>query len=93
MMRQSCLRLLAEHGIDVVGCGPSLVDEDGYEEAFLIRAFRSLDDHRRQEELFDGCPAWQHDPREAIVSKIESYHTIVIEAPATAVAALRSAFA
>lgn len=90
VMRQDCLPLLAGHGIDVVGCGPSLVDEDGHEEAFLIRAFGSLDEHRRQEASFYGSDAWQRGPRAAILSKIESYHTIVIETSAAAIDALRA---
>jgi hypothetical protein len=68
-----------------------LVAEDGREEAYLIRAFDSLQEHERQEREFYGSEAWLKGPREAIVSRIESYHTIVIETSEAAVEALRRA--
>jgi NIPSNAP len=79
IMATESLPLLRKHGITVVDSGASLVDEDGHEEAYLIRAFASLDAHRAQEEAFYSSDDWLHGPREAIVSRIESYHTIVIE--------------
>ncbi|MFI6390744.1 NIPSNAP family protein [Nonomuraea sp. NPDC050540] len=81
--------LLRQYGIDVVDSGASLVDEDGHEEAYLIRAFASLEAHREQEEEFYGSDAWLKGPREEIISRIESYHSIVIEVPEEAVQALR----
>jgi len=87
-MRQ-VVPMLARHGIDVVDCGPSLVDEDGAEEAYLIRAFASLEERDRLEGAFYGSDEWRLGPREAIVSRIAHYHTIVIEASADAVRALR----
>lgn len=83
--------MLDEFGIRVVDCGPSLVAEDGHEEAYLMRAFASLEERDRQEEGFYGSAAWQVGPREAIVSRIESYHTIVLDVPDAAVSALRGA--
>jgi NIPSNAP len=79
---------LEKSGIRVVDCGASLVAEDGQEEAYLIRAFASLAAHREQEEAFYGGDAWRLGPREAIVSRIESYHTIVLEGSEEAVQAL-----
>jgi hypothetical protein len=64
-----------------VDLGGSLVDEDGHEEAFLVRRFASLDERERLEEAFYGSDAWRSGPRRAIVDPIESYHTIVIEVP------------
>ncbi|WP_067548033.1 NIPSNAP family protein [Nocardia crassostreae] len=92
VMRNESVPLLREYGIDVVDCGASLVDEDGHEEAYLIRAFASREEHRRQEDRFYASAQWRDGPREAIVSRIESYHAIVIviEASDDAVAALRS---
>ncbi|WP_327365953.1 NIPSNAP family protein [Streptomyces sp. NBC_01217] len=81
VMRDESVPLLERAGIRVVDCGASLVAEDGHEEAYLIRAFASLDEHRRQEDAFYASEAWGHGPREAIVSRIDSYHTIVLDAP------------
>lgn len=89
VMRDESIPLLAKSGIDVVDHGASLADEDGHEEAYLIRAFPSLQARDTQEEAFYGSPEWRQGPREAIVSRIESYHTIVIEASEEAVRALR----
>jgi hypothetical protein len=80
VMRDEGLPLLAKHGIDVVGCGPALVDEDGNEEAYLIRAFPSFAAREAQEEAFYRGAEWRDGPRDAIVSRIETYHTVVLEA-------------
>jgi hypothetical protein len=82
VMREEARPLLEKHGLVVVDCGPSLVDEDGYEEAYLIRAFPSLDVRDEQEKAFYGSGDWLKGPREAIVSRIESYHTIVLDGSA-----------
>jgi len=79
VMREESVPLLRAAGITVVDAGPSLVDEDGFEEAYLIRLFDDLDDRDRAEEAFYGSEAWRTGPREAIVSRIETYHTIVLE--------------
>jgi hypothetical protein len=77
-------------GIEVVDTGLSLVAEDGHTEAYLIRAFDDLSTYKQLEDDFYASSAWRDGPREAIVSKIESYHTITIEADAAAKAALAS---
>jgi hypothetical protein len=79
VMREEARPLLEKHGLTVVDCGPSLVDEDGHEEAYLIRAFPSLETRAEQEDEFYGSEDWLRGPREAIVSRIESYHTIVLD--------------
>ncbi len=89
LMREESVPLLEQAGIRVVDCGASLVAEDGHEEAYLIRAFESLAAHREQEERFYGSDAWRLGPRDAILSRIESYHTIVLEAPEETVQALQ----
>ncbi|HZE37925.1 MAG TPA: NIPSNAP family protein [Stackebrandtia sp.] len=89
VMRQESIPLLAAHGIAVVDCGASLFDEDGFEEAYLMRSFASLEQRDAQEEAFYSSPQWRQGPREAILSRIESYHTVVMEASDAAVAALR----
>ena len=62
--------LLREWNMDVVAYGPSKHEPDRY---FLIRAFASVADMQAQEEAFYGSEAWRNGPREAIVSRIESY--------------------
>lgn len=79
VMREEAVPLLAAFGIRVVDCGPSVVDEDGVEEAYLLRRFASLAERDEQEEAFYSSDAWHSGPREGIVSRIEAYHTIVIE--------------
>jgi hypothetical protein len=79
VMREEAVPLLEEAGIRVVDCGASLVAEDGHEEAYLIRAFASLEEHREQEDRLYGSDAWRLGPREAIVSRIDSYHSVVLE--------------
>ena len=75
VMRNQAAPLLAAAGLDVVACGRSLVDDDAY----LIRAFPSLEEREAQEDAFYSSAVWREGPREAIVSRIESYHTVVIE--------------
>lgn len=82
LMRDRAIGLLETFGIRVVTCGASLVAEDGRRDAFLIRAFGSIEDRDEKEERFYGSDAWRSGPREAILSLIESYHTAVLELPA-----------
>jgi hypothetical protein len=89
VMRAEAVPLLRRHGITVVDSGGSLVDEDGVEEAYLIRAFGSRADREEQEESFYSSDDWHSGPREAILSRIESYHTVVLEVSEEAVRALQ----
>ena len=89
VMREESVPLLEATGIRVVDCGASLVAEDGHEEAYLLRAFASLEAHRELEAKFYGSDAWRLGPREAIVSRIDSYHTIVLETSEQFVQALQ----
>jgi hypothetical protein len=88
VMRDIAVPLLHQFGIRVVDCGRSLVDEDGLEEAYLIRAFDSLAEREAQEEAFYGSPEWHDGPRTDILSRIEAYHTIVLDMPESAITAL-----
>ena len=78
VMTNQALPLLAAAGIHVIAAGASLADEDGFEEAYLIRGFTSLEHRDEQEEGFYGGAAWRDGPREAILSRIQSYHTVVL---------------
>lgn len=82
VMRHECLPLLDRFGIRVVDCGASLVDDDGHEEAYLIRAFDSLEQHTVQEEAFYSSEEWHTGPRDAILSRIQSYHSVVVDSAA-----------
>lgn len=79
VMREEAAPLLGRFGIRVVAAGASLAREDGHEEAYLIRGFPSLAVRDAQEAAFYGSDAWRDGPREAILSRIESYHTVVLE--------------
>lgn len=81
--------LLEQAGFRVVDWSASLFAEDGHEEAYLVRAFASLEAHREQQDGFYSSDAWRCGPREAIVSRIEDYHTIVLETSEEAVTALQ----
>ncbi len=71
--------LLASAGLSVIAYGLSLVAEDGNETAYLIRSFVSLEERDAQEAAFYGSDAWRQGPREAVVSRIESLHTVVLQ--------------
>ncbi len=91
IMREECLPLLARCGVRVVGCGGSLVHEDGREEAFLLRAFSSLAEHQVQEERFYSSEQWRQGPRDAVLSRLIDYHSVVVDVPEGAVVALEAA--
>jgi hypothetical protein len=61
--------------MDVVAYGPSAHEADTY---FLIRAYADLEDLEAQQSAFYGSDAWRQGPREAIVSRIESYLNTVV---------------
>ena len=81
------LPVLRRHGIDVVGHGPSLVDEDG-EHYVLLRSFASAADRDRLEDAFYGSDDWRSGPRAGILELIEGYHTVVLRSTDDAVSAL-----
>ncbi len=91
VMGEECAPLLARAGIRVVRCGASLEAEDGFEEAYLIRAFESRAERDAQEEAFYSSTAWLFGPRDAIMSRIDSYHTIVLDVAEDAIATLQDA--
>lgn len=76
LFRESALPMLERYGIQVVGYGPSVADDDHY---YLMRAFASA--ARREEQLhsFYGSDEWRQNYEEAVMSLIETYHVVVIE--------------
>lgn len=79
VMRHRSIPLLVTYGIQVVDFGPPLVDEQPWEEAYLMRAFPSLAERDRLEETFYGGDDWRLGLRESVMSCIESYHTVVLD--------------
>src|SRR5262249_36132093 len=73
---EQALPMLKRAKIDVVALGPSLHDDNSY---FLIRNFASVDDRQKQEDSFYNSDEWKQGPREAILSCIDSYTTVVVE--------------
>lgn len=81
LVRDESLPLLADLGIRVVAFGLSLTAEDGRRDAYLIRAFESLEERKKQEAAFYGGHAWRDGPRDMILSLIDEYHTVVLDTP------------
>jgi hypothetical protein len=64
------LPMVRAYGMDVVTHGPVPNDADAY---FLVRSFASLAELTAQEDEFYGSAPWREGPREALVSRIETY--------------------
>lgn len=78
---ERALPMVREYGMDVVAHGPVPNDENGY---FLVRSFADLAEMSAQEDGFYGSQAWREGPREAVVSRIETYvDTLLWLAPAS----------
>ncbi|MFE7620694.1 NIPSNAP family protein [Streptomyces sp. NPDC057496] len=90
VMREESVPLLRRAGIRVVDHGASMADEDGREEAYLIRAFSSMEQRHRQKKEFYDSDAWRQGPREAIVSRILESHTVVLDPEEGLARALRT---
>jgi hypothetical protein len=67
---ERALPMVRACGMDVVAHGPVANDENGY---FLARSFASLAELTAQEDAFYGSAAWRDGPREALVSRIDTY--------------------
>lgn len=81
------LPMLRRWGIEVVGFGPSVDDDEHW---VLIRAFPSVDERNRQEDAFYGSDEWRTEHRPGIMALIVSYHTVVLPTTASAVEVLRA---
>jgi hypothetical protein len=67
---ERALPMVRAFGMDVVAHGPVPNDPNGY---FLVRSFASLAELTAQEDEFYGSAQWREGPREALVSRIETY--------------------
>ena len=77
LVQERSLPMLKRWKIDVLGYGPSLQEDSSY---YLIRAYPDLASRQRSEDAFYGSDEWRKGPREAIVSKIISYTTVILPA-------------
>jgi hypothetical protein len=81
------LPMVRASGMDVVSHGPVLNDENGY---YLVRSFASLAELTAQEEAFYGSAPWRDGPREALVSRIDTYVDTLLWLGPAAIADLRA---
>lgn len=81
------LPMVRAYGMDVVTHGPTPNDVDGY---FLVRSFESLAQLTAQEDEFYGSAPWREGPREALVSRIETYVDTLLWMSAAAIDDLRA---
>lgn len=75
ILRESALPMLGRYEIDVVGYGPSLLDDDHY---YLARAFPSVSCRGQRLGAFYGSEEWTQSYEGAVSELIETYHTVVI---------------
>ncbi len=80
------LPMVRAYGMDVVAHGPVPNDANGY---FLVRSFANLAELTAQEDEFYGSAAWREGPREALVSRIETYVDTLLWLGDAAIADLR----
>lgn len=85
LVTEQSVPLLHRWGVDVVAFGPSKTDPEMY---YLIRAYPSLDELRRSEDAFYGSDDWRRGPRQAILDRIDTYLSVVLELDVSTVDAL-----
>jgi len=81
------LPMVRDYGMDVVAHGPTPGDDNGY---FLVRSFADLAQRDAQESGFYGSCAWHEGPREALMSRIETYVDTLLWLSPEAIADLRA---
>jgi hypothetical protein len=69
--------MLDRWGVEVVGFGASLDDDDLH---YLIRAYPSVAELQQSQDAFYGSDEWRQGPREAILALIESHVSVVLPA-------------
>lgn len=67
--------MLRECGMQVVAFGASPHEPDAY---FLVRAYDDLAHLNAQQDAFYGSEAWRQGPREALLSRIDSFLNTVL---------------
>lgn len=86
-MHGSAVPMLRSAGMDVVAYGCSDHEEESY---FLIRAYDSREALDAEQCRFYGSEAWRQGPREALVSRIETYLNTLLWMSPEAVESLRA---
>ena len=86
VVTSTAIPMLSAWGMEVVAFGPSGHDPDAY---FLIRAYDNLADLESQQEAFYSSEPWLTGPRDAIVSRIQSYLNTVLWLSEESIADLR----
>ena len=81
------LPMVRAWGMDVVAHGIVPNDDNGY---FLARSFASLAELTAQEDEFYGSAPWREGPREALVSRIDTYVDTLLWLGPAAIADLRA---
>jgi hypothetical protein len=74
-LRERALPMLSRYQIDVVGYGPSLIDDDHY---YLARAFLSASSREERLGAFYGSDEWRQGYEHTVMELIESFHPVVI---------------
>lgn len=82
------LPTLKRWNIDVVAIEPSLETPDAF---CLLRAYDSMAHLQQSEDAFYGSDEWRSGPREGILSRIETYSTVVLEMDEAVINAMRRA--
>jgi hypothetical protein len=85
-MQTQSLPLLRAAGTDVLAGGASLEDPCAY---LLVRAYPNRAAREASQLAFYASDAWRRGPRETILACIDNYHSVVVEADAALVAAMR----
>jgi NIPSNAP len=75
IFREAGLPMLRSRGIDVVGHGPSLVDDRHY---YLARAFPSEPERERELAAFYDSEEWREPYAETVGNLIKTYHHLVV---------------
>jgi hypothetical protein len=75
LVTSTAIPMLRRSGMEVVAFGPSGHDPDAY---FLIRAYSDLAELESQQNAFYSSEPWLTGPRDAIVSRINSYLNTVL---------------
>lgn len=88
LFREQARPMLARWGVDVIGFGRSLHDENSF---YLMRCYASAEDRLRSQDSFYGSDEWRLGPREAILDCVESYATAVLSLDEEIIAGLRRA--
>ena len=79
--------MVRAYGMDVVSHGVVPNDDNGY---FLVRSFASLAELTAQEDEFYGSAPWREEPRESLVSRIDTCVDTLLWLSPAAIADLRA---